>query len=156
MVQKESRTFWIFHCRDSGRKSSHTLSACTSGRRTIGFIIVVPPIHLSDQILIESPGPTLLIKPFTSASLPKRMARHVSELFFFLVASRKLHAEKYFPFSTLAQRESGFMIRRQPCFPGIAWLNSGRSRNPIPPSSFDLVSFDHRCQWILWLTIELQ
>jgi hypothetical protein len=81
--------------------------------------------------------------------------RQVAELRFFLVAERKSQFGKYFPFSTLAHSEFGRVISLHPCFPSIALLNSAKSRKPIPPSFFALVSFSHLSQCILWLSKEL-
>uniref|UniRef100_A0A0A9BEK7 Uncharacterized protein n=1 Tax=Arundo donax TaxID=35708 RepID=A0A0A9BEK7_ARUDO len=49
----------------------------------------MPGIQLSSHTLIEVPGPTLLINPFFSTSLPCKIAFQVSELLFLLVAERK-------------------------------------------------------------------
>ena len=123
----------------------HSLYPCPCNR-TKGLRVRTPGIQLSFHTLI-SPGPTLLISPWARTSLPNKIDLHVAEQRLFLVAERKSQFGKYFPFSTWAHSESGLMINLQPCFPSIALLKRAKSRKPIPPSLFDLVSFSQRIQW---------
>ena len=61
------------------------------------------------------------------------MARQVALACFFLVALMNSVSWKYHPFSTPAHKESGLVIRRQPCFPSIARLKHLRSRKANAP-----------------------
>jgi hypothetical protein len=82
------------------------------------------------------------------------MARQVWDEFCLFLADKKSPFEKYFPLRTLEHKVSGEVIKRQPCFPNIAKLNSLISRKPIPPWHLGRFRSYHRFQWMAWLSAE--
>jgi hypothetical protein len=101
--------------------------------------IIIPYICL---ITITNPS----YKAFVQSSFPLEWHAKVWEVCLFFVAVIKPPLGKCLPFNTRAHNESGLVIKRHPCLPNIAILNSLISLKPIPPTHFGRLIWVHRLQ----------
>ena len=94
--------------------------------------------HLSIHILTLCPFPMLHHNLLSRTILAVIRLLHVYDGFLPSCASMKLLSRKYFAFKTLCVRDPEFWMSLHPCFASKAKLNSLRSLNPIPSSTFGL------------------
>jgi hypothetical protein len=102
----------IFHHFLSLSISSHTLAdGAKIARGDCTLYAVGVGSHLSSQIRIFAPFPTLHTRPFRISPLKLCMLLHAKDGFFPIVASRTEQLGKYFPFMILAVRLSGVFLQ---------------------------------------------
>jgi len=96
--------------------------------------------HLSFQILIFSPFPTLHCNPSNKTPIAYKIFLQAYDGLYPNEASKNSPCGKYLSFITRATRESGFLSNRHPCFASRARLKSSKSRKPIPHFFFEAPS----------------